>query len=158
MRAMTHLGTPSGSFLRRSAFVVLAFMLTAAASAPHEISRAPAPKTKSNVKLEQVASGLDNPWGLAFLTEGEKLVTEAAGTMRICPRTENCRLRSRARPRWSLADKAAFWMFRRRPTTPNQTSSIFPILNRAAARQTAQAWRAPNLCETHPAPGWKILR
>ncbi|GGE40515.1 glucose dehydrogenase [Agaricicola taiwanensis] len=35
------------------------------------------------VKVETVADGLENPWGLAFLPDGRMLVTEKAGRLRI---------------------------------------------------------------------------
>jgi aldose sugar dehydrogenase len=38
---------------------------------------------KGPVVLEQVARGLENPWGLAFLPDGRMLVTERPGRMRI---------------------------------------------------------------------------
>ena len=34
------------------------------------------------IKVETVAKGLDRPWGLAFLPDGEMLVTEKPGTLR----------------------------------------------------------------------------
>ncbi len=40
--------------------------------------------TKSGpIKVETIASGLENPWGLAFLPDGRMLVTERAGRLRI---------------------------------------------------------------------------
>ena len=35
------------------------------------------------VRVERVAAGLQNPWGLAFIGEGRMLVTERAGRMRV---------------------------------------------------------------------------
>ncbi len=42
--------------------------------------------TKANFRVETVASGLVNPWALAFLPEGRLLVTERPGRMRIVER------------------------------------------------------------------------
>lgn len=36
-----------------------------------------------NIKVENLASGLDHPWGLAFLPDGRMLVTERSGQLRI---------------------------------------------------------------------------
>lgn len=37
----------------------------------------------TDVNVETIASGLSNPWGIAFLSNGRMLVTERAGTMHI---------------------------------------------------------------------------
>lgn len=44
---------------------------------------APAPPAKAAVVLEEFASGLEFPWGLAFLPDGRALVTERAGRLRF---------------------------------------------------------------------------
>src|SRR3712207_9085502 len=38
---------------------------------------------KADLVVETVASGLENPWGLAFLPDGRMLVTEREGRLRI---------------------------------------------------------------------------
>ena len=37
----------------------------------------------ADVRVERVATGLENPWGLAFIGEGRMLVTERPGRMRV---------------------------------------------------------------------------
>jgi glucose/arabinose dehydrogenase len=38
---------------------------------------------EGSIKVETVASGLDHPWGLAFLPDGRMLVTERTGRLRV---------------------------------------------------------------------------
>lgn len=47
---------------------------------------APAPKSVSQVNVEQIATGLEHPWGLQFLPDGRMLVTERPGRLRIVTR------------------------------------------------------------------------
>ncbi|MGH6816382.1 MAG: PQQ-dependent sugar dehydrogenase [Hyphomicrobiaceae bacterium] len=48
-----------------------------------EIANAPAPQQRSQVKVETVAKGLVHPWALQFLPDGDMLVTERPGRMRL---------------------------------------------------------------------------
>jgi glucose/arabinose dehydrogenase len=41
------------------------------------------PSSAGPLRVEQVAGGLENPWGLAFLPDGRLLVTEKPGRMRL---------------------------------------------------------------------------
>ena len=49
-------------------------------TAPHG---APAPAQPSQVDVTEIATGLTNPWSLAFLPDGRMLVTERPGNLRI---------------------------------------------------------------------------
>ena len=44
------------------------------------------PSSAGNLSVETIASGLTNPWGLAFLPDGRMLVTERPGRLRIVAR------------------------------------------------------------------------
>ncbi len=65
----------------RAALCVLTTMIAMPAAA--DITRAPPPASRSAVKVETFAKGLQNPWGMQFLPDGRLLVTEKAGRMRI---------------------------------------------------------------------------
>ena len=41
------------------------------------------PSEKGTIEVSTVAEGLEHPWGLAFLPDGRKLVTERPGRLRI---------------------------------------------------------------------------
>ena len=67
----------------------LVFWLTVAAAAvwsgvaSAQTTRAPAPREVSRITVETAVKGLSNPWGFQFLPDGQMLVTEVRGTMRI---------------------------------------------------------------------------
>jgi glucose/arabinose dehydrogenase len=48
-----------------------------------EQTRAPEQRSGVEVAIEPVASGLDHPWAIAFLSDGRMLVTERAGRLRV---------------------------------------------------------------------------
>ena len=58
------------------AAVVLAAVLTVH---PAALAQQRIPSSAGDLAVETVASGLENPWGLAFLPDGRMLVTEKAG-------------------------------------------------------------------------------
>ena len=65
------------------AAAVAAFLTSAHAQAPR--SPTPAP-IAAPISTSPVASGLEHPWGLAFLPDGRMLVTERPGRLRIVDR------------------------------------------------------------------------
>ena len=68
----------------RIATAALALALAMApAPAGAVITNAPPPAKPSQIKVETVAKGLENPWGLQFLPDGRMLVSERPGRLRI---------------------------------------------------------------------------
>jgi glucose/arabinose dehydrogenase len=62
------------------AFFILAFATATAAHA--QAPRSPSPPTVDGpLAVTEVASGLEHPWGLAFLPDGSMLVTERSGQL-----------------------------------------------------------------------------
>lgn len=69
------------SHLLATAALAAAFAATATAEAP--ILGAPAAADPARFTVETVATGLNHPWGLAFLPDGGLLVTERNGGLRL---------------------------------------------------------------------------
>ncbi|MFZ2508376.1 MAG: PQQ-dependent sugar dehydrogenase [Steroidobacteraceae bacterium] len=60
-----------------------AFLLMAVAAGACQGQAGLPPTTNDDVRLTTVASGLEHPWGVAFLPDGRMLVTERPGRLRI---------------------------------------------------------------------------
>jgi glucose/arabinose dehydrogenase len=69
-------------FLVRSFAAALAVLCIGGAAAQDNVFRT----ERASVRVVTVASGLENPWSLAFLPDGRMLVTERPGRMRIVGR------------------------------------------------------------------------
>jgi glucose/arabinose dehydrogenase len=62
---------------------VLAVALALALAAAPAAAQQRYPSSAGELTVETVASGLENPWGLAFLPDGRVLVTERPGRLRL---------------------------------------------------------------------------
>lgn len=62
---------------------LLASLILSSAPAVAAQTKAPAPAEASKIKVEKIADGLENPWGLAFLPDGRMLITEKPGRLRV---------------------------------------------------------------------------
>lgn len=70
--------------IQTTVFFSIAVLACEATPAQGPAPRSPTPpSTGGVVRAEPVASGLEHPWGLAFLPDGRMLVTERPGRLRI---------------------------------------------------------------------------
>lgn len=67
------------SHFRNAPLAFLSFLLASPALAQSDVVKS----EKASFRVETVASGLQNPWALAFLPDGRMLVTERPGRLRI---------------------------------------------------------------------------
>ena len=69
--------------MMRIASAFAALLLSAAASAQSTPETAIVPSSLGPLRVTTVASGLQNPWGIAFLPDGRALITERPGRLRL---------------------------------------------------------------------------
>lgn len=70
--------------MRRHAYAIgLAAISAVIAFGPSAQTQQRFPSSAGDLAVETVASGLENPWGLAFLPDGRMLVTERPGRLRL---------------------------------------------------------------------------
>jgi glucose/arabinose dehydrogenase len=68
--------------MKKSVSLAAMFLLLATPAAAQE-KPSIVKSEKANIQVEVIATGLQNPWGLAFLPDGRALVTERPGRLRI---------------------------------------------------------------------------
>jgi len=69
--------------LRLGLVGLLGTVLALASPAPPASAQKRYPSSAGELTVETVATGLENPWGLAFLPDGRMLVTERPGRLRL---------------------------------------------------------------------------
>ena len=76
----------------------IAALIGAAAALPFMATATAQAQTGAGYKIDTVAGGLEFPWALAFLPNGDMLVTERAGRLRVIERGADGRHTLRAEP------------------------------------------------------------
>jgi glucose/arabinose dehydrogenase len=71
------------NLLRICTYITATLFLTAAASTPREINTQVIKTQKHDLRIVKIVSGLEHPWGLAFLPDGRIIVTERPGRLRM---------------------------------------------------------------------------
>ena len=69
--------------MMRIASAFAALLLSATASAQSTPESTIVPSSLGPLRVTTVASGLQNPWGIAFLPDGRALITERPGRLRL---------------------------------------------------------------------------
>jgi len=87
MRPLSQMSTRT-SFFTLSTLTIAGFTALAGQSFAATITQAPEKET-TPVKVETIAKGLANPWGLQFLPDGRMLVTERSGDLHIVDNAGN---------------------------------------------------------------------
>ncbi|MGJ7579870.1 PQQ-dependent sugar dehydrogenase [Variovorax sp. RHLX14] len=83
---------------RRGVLTVLSALIGAAAVLCFSAPAAAQTPPKTGYRIDTVAAGLEFPWALAFLPNGDMLVTERAGRLRVIERGADGRYALRAEP------------------------------------------------------------
>ena len=123
---------------------VLPLALAAAQSARAAQTNAPAaPETA--IVVEEIATGLENPWGMQFLPDGRILVTERPGRMRIVAKDGSTSAPVTGLPQVVEGGQAGLLDVLLAPDFATSATDLFRVLRAARAfQQRARPSRAPS--------------